>query len=171
MSRCWIAHLEQEPSGALASARATLPDGSPAGVLACWRQAAKPVRGALRCDERIVDAEGEDAWISLAQAPENVRLPFDDLAVQEARRDVLARPPFDAVSSLLRDDSHFEGSIVVARGPGARERLRDDPFARLFGATILHVGAGLLGSVAAPVGPTIERYGSANPWPWDRFPA
>jgi hypothetical protein len=21
----------------------------------------------------------------------------------------------------------------------------------------------------APAGPTIERYGSADPWPWDRF--
>jgi len=31
------------------------------------------------------------------------------------------------------------------------------------------VSAGVMGAASAPAGPTIERYGSANPWPWDRF--
>ena len=48
-------------------------------------------------------------------------------------------------------------------------RLADDPFARIFPASILRVGPGVVGVTTAPVGPTIERYGSANPWPWDRF--
>ena len=29
--------------------------------------------------------------------------------------------------------------------------------------------AGVFGTVPPPAGPTIERYGSGNPWPWDRF--
>jgi hypothetical protein len=34
---------------------------------------------------------------------------------------------------------------------------------------LLSVEAGILGSMTAPTGPVIERYGSGNPWPWDRF--
>jgi hypothetical protein len=83
---------------------------------------------------------------------------------------VLARPPLDAVSTLLADASHFEGAITVARGAGV-DRLRDDPFARVFPARILRVEAGVLGAVPLPCGPTIERYGSAEPWPWDRYAA
>ena len=74
-----------------------------------------------------------------------------------------------AVSTLLRDDSHFAGAITVARSPTERHRLREDPFARIFPSRLLDVEAGILGSVAPPTGPTIERYGSGNPWPWDRF--
>jgi hypothetical protein len=48
-------------------------------------------------------------------------------------------------------------------------RLGNDPFARIFTARILRAGTGVLGAAAAPAGPMIERYGSANPWPWDRF--
>jgi hypothetical protein len=80
----------------------------------------------------------------------------------------LSEPPADAVSTLLSDASHFEGAIIVARGPGVM-RLPDDPFARVFSARILRVEAGLLGRTDAPCGPSIERYGSAQPWPWDRF--
>jgi hypothetical protein len=35
---------------------------------------------------------------------------------------------------------------------------------------VLAIEAGLFGRVPAPAGPVIERYGSAQPWPWDRFP-
>jgi len=127
------------------------------------------VRAALRADARIVDSMGAPATVSLVLTPPGVRLKFDDLAVQQARRHVLARPPFDAVSTLLRDASHFEGAITVARG-GQTARLADDPFARLFAPRLLRVGAGLLGTIPPPAGPVIERYGSAQPWPWDRFP-
>jgi hypothetical protein len=120
-------------------------------------------------DERLIDPHGGPAWASLVIAPGGVRLPFDDLAVQQARRDVLARQRLAAVSTLLRDDSHFEGAISVVRSRDAVAWLRDDPFARIFPATLLAVEAGILGSAAAPAGPTIERYGSGNPWPWDRF--
>ena len=66
------------------------------------------------------------------------------------------------------DTSHFDGAITVARGAGVA-RLVDDPFARVFPARILRVDAGILGAAAPAAGPVIERYGSANPWPWDRF--
>jgi len=169
VSRCWLALVDGEPVGAFASASVMDAAGKPQGTLACWRRRAKPTRGALRCDERIIDRDGAEASISLVLAPPGIRLPFDDGAVQHARREVLAGIPFDAVSTLLRDDSHFEGSITVARSPRATEWLADDPFARIFPARLLHVGPGMLGSVDPPTGPTIERYGSANPWPWEHF--
>ena len=168
MTRCWLALLESPAADAAAQARVHESDGSPAGWLAAWRRRAKPVRAARRVDDRLVDPGGEPAWVSLVLPPDGVRLAFDDLAVQQARRRVLAEPPQDALSTLMRDASHFEGAITVARGMG-EARLGDDPFARIFPARILRVGAGVLGAVIAPAGPVIERYGSANPWPWDRF--
>jgi hypothetical protein len=169
MSRCWLALVEGPAAGADAAARASTLDGQPTGTLAAWRQRAKPVREALRVDGRMIDPDGAPAWISLVLPPLRVRLAFDDLAVQQARRLVLQHQFPAAVSTLLRDDSHFEGAITVARSPTEKHRLRDDPFARIFPARLLVVDAGILGSVAPPTGPTIERYGSGNPWPWDRF--
>jgi hypothetical protein len=159
--------------GGVASADAAAPaftlDGRTAGTLATWRRRAKPLRDALRVDERLVDPDGAPAFISLVVAPPGIRVPFDDLAVQQARRLVLLHGFSAAVSTLLRDDSHFEGAITVARSPTEKRRLHDDPFARIFPSTLMAVEAGILGSVAPPTGPTIERYGSGNPWPWDRF--
>jgi len=168
MTRCWLALLEAPATDATAQAQVHDADGCPAGWLAAWRQRAKPVRAARRVDDRIVDPDGEPASISLVVPPDGVRLAFDGLAVQHARRRVLAEPPQDALSTLMRDSSHFEGAITVARGMGVA-RLGDDPFARIFPARILRVSAGVMGAASAPAGPTIERYGSANPWPWDRF--
>ena len=169
MTRAWIAVVDERPDGADAAAELHDPDGTPGGFLAVWTRRSKPVRQALRVDRRIIDPAGEEAWISLVTAPDGVRLAFDDLAVQQARREVLARPPAAAVSTLLRDNSHFEGAITAARGSDAKSWLQEDPFARVLPARLFHVGAGLLGTAQPPVGPTIERYGSSNPWPWDRF--
>jgi hypothetical protein len=169
MSRCWLALLEGRAEGADAAARAVTAEGHPAGTLAAWRQRAKPGRDARRVDERLIDPDGPPAWISLVLPPAGVRLPFDDPAVQQARRLVLLHPFPAAVSTLLRDDSHFEGAITVTHSAAEKQRLRDDPFARIFPARLLSIDAGILGSVAPPTGPTIERYGSGNPWPWDRF--
>ena len=168
MSRTWIALLDEPALDATAQAAVADPDGRPAGWLAAWRRRSKPTARARRVDGRIVDPGGQAAWISLVLPPPRVRLPFDDVAVQQARRAVLAGPPVDAVSTLLRDDSHFEGAITVVRG-AAVALLADDPFARVVPARVLRVEAGVLGRTAAPCGPTIERYGSAEPWPWDRF--
>jgi hypothetical protein len=162
--RCWLALVGEPPHGATAAAEVAAPDGTPAGWLAAWSQRAKPVRPALRVDPRIVDPGGESGWVSLVLSPPGFALPFDDLAVQQARRDVLARPPARAVSTLLRDSSHFAGAITVTD-----ERRDADPFARLAPRRVLRAGRGLFGRPKPPVGPTIERYGSANPWPWDRY--
>ena len=81
---------------------------------------------------------------------------------------MFAQRPFDGVSTLLSDASHFEGTVTVARG-GQLTLLRDDPFARIFPARLLDLEGGLFGTTPPPAGPTIERYGSSEPWPWDRF--
>ena len=167
MSRCWLALVDAWPERAAAAAWAE-EEGEPARVLAAWIQPSKPVPNALRIDSRVIDPGGRPARVSLVLAPAGVRLKFDDVAVQEARRRVLAGLPFDAVSTLLRDSSHFEGALTVARGDGV-QRLADDSFARIFPARLLDVGPGLFGRAPPPAGPTIERYGSAEPWPWDRF--
>jgi hypothetical protein len=167
MTRCWLALVQDQPEDADAAAVAE-EAGEGVGVLAAWMRRSKPVREARRIDPRVIDRAGTSATVSFVLPPDGVRLRFDDLAVQHARRRVLAEPPFDAVSTMLRDASHFEGAVTVARD-GDVERLRDDPFARIFPARVLTVGAGLFGAVAPPAGPTIERYGSTEPWPWDRF--
>jgi hypothetical protein len=169
MSWCWLDLVGAPPEGATASAAVYEADGRAAGWLAAWRRRARPARTARRVDDRIIDLGGEPAWISLVRPPAGVRLPFDDLAVQHARRRVLAETPPDAISTLLSDASHFEGALTVRRGDAGM--LRDDPFARVFPARILRVEAGLLGRVPLPCGPVIERYGSAEPWPWDRYAA
>jgi hypothetical protein len=167
MSWCWLALVDEPPADATAKAWVN-ENGERAGVLAAWCRRAKPVRHALRMDGRLVDASGEPARISLVLPPPGVRLKFDDVAVQQARRRVLGARPFDGVSTLLSDASHFEGSVTVARG-GQVPLLRDDPFARIFPARLLDLEAGLFGAIPQPAGPTIERYGSSEPWPWDRF--
>ena len=168
MSWAWLALVEEPPASADAAAEARSLEGEAAGVLALWARHAKPVRHARRVDARLLDPHGAPARVSLVLPPLGARLAFDDLAVQEARREVLAGPPFDAVSTLLIDDSHFEGSLLVARD-GDAARLHDDPFARIFPARILDVAAGALGRAPWPAGSVIERYGSAQPWPADRF--
>jgi hypothetical protein len=168
MRWCWLALVDEWPESATAAARAQSEDGEPVGILAAWCRRGRPRRNARRIDSRAIDFEAAAARVSLVLPPPGVRLAFDDPAVQQARRRVLADGGFDAVSTLLTDSSHFEGSVIVARGAQAG-RLRDDPFARVFPQRILDVEAGLFGVVLAPAGPTIERYGSDTPWPLDRF--
>ena len=168
---CWLARVEEPPARAAASARVRDRAGDDAGLLAVWTGRAQPVRHALRMDARLLDPAGRAAVVSLVLAPAGVRLAFDDPVVQQARRAILAGPPWRAVTTLLSDASHFDGSVVVTGADGAAAaRLAADPFARIFPAVVLHVGAGLFGSVPPPAGPVIERYGSAEPWPRDRFP-
>lgn len=168
MNWVWLALVDDWPSEATAAAWARSPTGEVVGALGAWARRAKPARHARRMDVRMVDTTGPAATVSLVLPPDGVRLAFDDTAVQQARREVFAREPFDAVSTLLSDASHFEGSVTVARGADVL-RVNDDPFARIFPARVLDVDSGLFGRTPPPAGPTIERYGSAQPWPWDRF--
>lgn len=159
----WFALVDAAAAtGAAASAAATTPDGEDAGVLAVWPADARPKVPAFKIDRRIVDAAGEAATISLVTAPGKVRLLFDDTAVQQARRDVLAGRPSRAVSTLLRGDSIFAGAVTV-------DPAGDDPFARIFPARTLLIAPGLFGRVPAPAGPDIERHGSGAPWPFPTF--
>jgi hypothetical protein len=161
---CWFAWLDAAPAGALAAAAARdAITGEPAGVLVAIARGRRPPAGRLRMDAAIVDAEGAPAEVSLVLPPAGFDWLFDDPAVAQARRDVLAGRPVDAVTTFVSDPSHWRGSLTVARGP-RRGALDDDPFARLWPARRLEVEAGLFGAVAMPPGPALERY-AGKPWP------
>jgi len=157
------------PSGSvLASAPVWADDGGSAGVLCAWaRELAQPSPSATKIDARAIDASGDGGWVSLAQAPHGLFLPFDDPAVAQATRTVLGMPPADVFSTLLEGDARCRGAVTGMHGDPSR--LGYDPFAHLFPAVVLRVGPGMLGHMPAPVGPSTQRYGGANPWPWDRF--
>ncbi len=164
-SWCWFAVLkpgETVPGTATATATATAVDGAAFGVLAAWPSGRKPVPDAVRMDARVVDPSGEAAWVSLVQVTPDRAPLFDDPAVSGALRAVLSGQGLDAVTTFVRDSSHFAGSMSVSRGdPG---RLRDDPFARIRRAVLLRVESGLLAKLAPPPGPVTQRY-SGLPWP------
>jgi hypothetical protein len=168
--RCWFALVEGDvPDSADAVAAIRAEDDVPRW-LAAWSRDAKPLRNARRIDPAIIDATGSAATISITLPDRGEMTIFDDTAVQEARRRVLAdaEPP-DALSTLLLDASHFAGSVTVRRGPDARRRLEEDPFRLVAPARILEVGPGLFGVTSLSCGPTIERHGSDVPWPGGRF--
>jgi hypothetical protein len=168
VSWCWFAALTApEPGDAIvdvsACVQATDRDGRPAGLLAAWPQGRKPLREAVRMDQRLLDPDGPPAWVSLVLVPPEVAPLFDDPAVSQAMRRVLAGPPLAAVSTLVRNAVHFAGAVTVDQDDRP-DRLVDDPFARLYSARILRVGPGMFGRVAPPAGPAIQRY-SGKPWP------
>jgi hypothetical protein len=121
--------------------------------------------GALRADPRTHDPEGAPAWVSLALAPGDMSIPFDDPAVSHALRAVLAGPPKRLVTTLLRDEVRFAGGLVAADD---RSGL-PNPFSLLYPARVFPVGPGLLGGIPPPTGPGIARYAGGAPWPWNRF--
>jgi hypothetical protein len=167
VSWCWFAHLPEPAAGelseALACASAADPDGGPAGLLVAWPRGRKPVRAAVRMDERVVDPTGPACWVSLVLVPPELAPLFDDPAVSQAMRRVLHGPLFAAVSTLVRDAVHFAGAVTVDQGDDPA-RLADDPFARLHPPRVLRVGPGLFRRVPPPPGPAIQRY-AGKPWP------
>jgi hypothetical protein len=170
MSWCWLAVVDDEVTAGdvLAQAAVSTTGGEPAGVLAAWPAGRKPRTEAVRADARVVDPSGSRATVSFVLLPRDRSPIFDDPAVSGALRAVLAGPPPDAVTTLVRDASHFAGALTVRRD--RLHLLRDDPFARLGPARLLHVAAGLL-AVRPPVpGPVIQRY-SGQPWPVAGFTA
>lgn len=164
MTWCWLALVEEsdEARAASAAAEVSAPDGSPVGVLAAWPAGRKPVAAAVRADARVVDPDGAPgtlSWLLLARDRSPL---FDDPAVSGALRAVLAGPPADVVTTLVRDSSHFAGALTLRRS--RTELLLDDPFARLGQARLLTVAAGVLGRVPPVAGPVIQRY-AGQPWP------
>lgn len=171
MSRTWLAHVARQPFEADLAAMLHTPGGAPAGWLAAWVRPSKPVSDARRIDPRVLDPTGAPAWISLITPARELWPLFDDPAVIRARQVVLAdaEPP-DAVTTMVVDASRFAGALTARRGPDATQRLRDDPFARVLPAQVLHVAAGVIGTGTPLAGPVTERR-AGEPWPWDRWSA
>lgn len=126
----------------------------------------------LLADARPLDGEPRvaDAWANvcvLADPAAVIR--FDEPEVQQARRDALAwwipllGDDLVCVTTLAVDASGYGGAITVARSPA---RFADDPFARLFAATVIRTSR--FATVAPPPGPVIERY-AGTPWPGGHF--
>lgn len=166
MTWAWLALCSERPAGAIAVAGASGSDGSAAGYLAAWAPDAPHPASAARVDGRAIDPHGHPGWASLVVAPPGLFLPFDDRAVTAALRRVLSMVAPRVFSTLLVGDDRLVGALTAENDPGGR--LGQDPFALLF-PVVLGVEPGILGSMPAPAGPTTQRYGANNPWPWDRF--
>lgn len=166
MTRRWLALQTAAPSGAGGVIPLTTPEGDDAGVLAWWERDGERPTGALRVDHRVVTGGSDLTWVSLVLLPEGRGIAFDDGAVTGALRGRLAQPWPGACSTLLVDWATFGGAITAGADEAA---VADDPFTRLAPRQLLRVPAGSLGAVPAPTGPGVTRYGSGNPWPWDRY--
>lgn len=166
MSWCWLA-LSDPPTarGAFASAVARTLDGKPAGVLQAWPAGERPVRHAVKADARVVDPAGAPARVSLVLLPEHGAPLYDDPAVSQAIRDVLAGPVPAAMTTLVRDGVHLAGALTARRDGND---LTGDPFVRFGPARLLDVEGGLLGRVPMPCGPVMQRY-AGQPWPAEGF--
>lgn len=122
----------------------------------------------VRPDPRAI--RGEPVREVLAHVCLGAPIPFDDLAVQQARRDALAwwipllGDDLVCITSLALDAVHCVGAITVVTGTRAFD---SDPFARVFADTRL-VRSDLFCRVAPPAGPAIERYAGVA-WPGGRF--
>ncbi len=171
MTPLWLALLDDDPSDADVVAALSDGQGRPAGVLVLWQTVHRPQQHALQADPRLLDPAGPPCVLSLALAPTDARPIADDPAVVHARRRVLRDGRPCAVSLLTADPVSIAGALTVARAdrPEQVAALRDDPFAVLWGARRLEVGASVLGARVQPVGPSLERY-AGRPWPYDRFP-
>ena len=146
-------------------ATASRPACSPPG---CRR--AKPVRDARRADARIVDPAGAPARVSLVLPPDGRAA-----AVRRPRRPAGAPrrcsrgEPFDAVTTLLTRRLALRGLAARRARRGCRPPGRGPVRADLPRRGCCTSAPGVLGRVPWPAGPMIERYGSAQPWPLDRF--
>jgi hypothetical protein len=167
----WLDLTSERPSDAEGSAPVHGADGSDAGFLAWWPKSSERPGRARRVDERIVAGGGTATWISWCcfdpEDGDDASFAFDDGAVSGALRRRLVDPWPEAVSTLLVDWSRVGGSITTGR---SALEARIDPFARVFPQRrMLRIRAGVLGPIPPPTGPGITRYGSGNPWPWDRY--
>jgi len=111
-----------------------------------------------------------DAFAHVCALPDrDAALRFDEPEVQQARRNALEYwiPLLGAdlvcLTTFALDASRCGGAMTVARRP---DRFAADPFARLFGGTVVQTG--LFSEVTPPPGPVIERYAGV-PWPGGGF--
>jgi hypothetical protein len=127
----------------------------------------------LRVDARCLEGEpvaGAFAHVC-AKTDRRAALRFDEPEVQQARRDALAwwipllGEELVCLTTFALDASLCAGGMTVARTP---DRFASDPFARLFGGTVVETD--LFCPVPPPAGPAIERYAGV-PWPGGRFDA
>lgn len=168
----WLDIVPTRPPDAEGSTALRKPDGTDAGFLAWWPKSDVRPGRALRVDERVVAGGGHATWLSWCRfdddgQDDDASLAFDDGAVTGALRRRLAAPWPEAVSTLLLDWSRIAGAVTT--GVTAHDAAAD-PFADVFPSRrLLRVEAGALGPIPAPTGPGVTRYGSGNPWPWDRY--
>jgi hypothetical protein len=98
-------------------------------------------------------------------------IPYDDVAVQQMRRDTLAwwipllGDALVCLTTLALDSVHCAGAITVTSTPVPWE---EDPFARIFAGDVSVVQTDLFCRVPAPPGPVVERYAGVA-WPGGRF--
>ena len=137
------------------------------GEVVTWpKDPTRPSARALRVDERLAAGGSPATWVSWCRFEGDESLAFDDGAVGGALRRRLAMAWPVAVSTALVDWSRIAGAVTV----GLEEHdVLGDPFAAVFPRQVLRVPPGTLGTIPAPTGPCITRYGSGNPWPWDRY--
>lgn len=166
MRWAWLALRDELPADAWAAALVGV-NGEPVGYLVAWDAGRTKPEGAAKVDARAVNPAGLSGWASLVWAPDHVTLPFDDPAVSETIRSVLALPAAAVFSTLSVGDDRFVGALTACSERDGR--LHNDPFTRLFPARLVAVGPGLLGATPALPGPVMQRYGGASPWPCDTF--
>ena len=165
----WLDVVAERPTDAQGAVPLQNRDRTDAGFLAWWPKSPERPGRALRVDERIVAGGGDAKWISWSRFDDDhdASLAFDDGAVTGALRRRLIDPWPEAVSTLLVDWSRIGGAITT--GVTAHDAAID-PLARVFGTQrLLRIEPGILGPIPAPTGPGVTRYGSGNPWPWDRY--
>jgi hypothetical protein len=124
----------------------------------------------FRADPRCFGGVAVHAWAHVCALPdEDARLPYDDPAVQAARRDALAwwipllGDALVCLTTLALDSVNCGGAITVATEPSL---FVDDPFTRLFPGRIVETA--IFAAVPPPAGPVIERYSGAA-WPGGSF--
>lgn len=131
----------------------------------------RPGARRLGIDARtLTGATAGEMWAHVCALTDDLaRVPYDDPAVQQARRDAFAwwipmlGDQLVCLSTFSIDSVYCAGAVTVLRNP---ELVNDDPFARLFPGVLIRVEG--FAVVPPPAGPVIERYAGA-PWPGGRF--
>lgn len=165
MSRTWVALLPRAPADADLAVPAMSGSGPPVTLVA-WTTWHRPHPQAAVTDPRMVGPGGpvlRASWIAL---PPGQRPLFDAPEVVAVRRRLLGSWPALGLSTLVVDGQHLAGAVLLS-AVGAP--LPEHPFGWL--APARHVlSEGFFLPLAAPTGPSLERYGG-QPWPFDRFAA